>query len=161
MTEQLPTPEDGRDDAQDTVTENVEELLDTDRELTPPEQNRLRTLAATGWSYITERLQHRARDAYSSTEPGEFAECVFEHMGVTDRANMITADVFECPKCGRLLKDRHNTASSSILLERRRLRDLWVDVEVAEDGPAREHALADFRSALGLGRQPFDTGEQS
>jgi hypothetical protein len=134
-------------------SEDVAALIDADRELTPSEQSRLRAFAAAGWSFITDRLQHRARDAYALSEPGDFAECVFDHMDVNDRAAMIAAEVYQCPDCARLLKDRRSTASSSILLERGRLRDLWLAAEQAPAGEAREEALTRFRSALGLGRQ--------
>ncbi len=127
----------------------MHELLDADRELTEHERRRLRTLAATGWAHITGALRNRAHQTYSLAEAADFAECIFNHMSVDDRASMILADVYNCPGCSRLLKDRRTPVASGILVERERMRQLWLQVEQAPEGE-RQAAIDRFRSALGL-----------
>jgi hypothetical protein len=141
MTQTPPSPHEPDDD--------LAELIEADRELTPAEQGRLKSLAGAGWAYVNRFFSGRSRETYAMAAPVDFAECVFDHMDIGQRAELITADVYSCPGCGRLLKDRKNPVASSILLERRRLRELWLDVEAAPDDK-RDKALERFRRALGL-----------
>lgn len=127
------------------------ELLHADRELTHEERQRLRTMAAAGWSTIQSLMRGRAREVYALASPQDFGECVFQHMNIDQRASLVFADIYQCPVCGRLLKDRRTPVASSLLLERMRLRDLWLQVEMAEDEDFRVEAMRRFRSALGLG----------
>lgn len=129
--------------------EQLKELIDTDRELTPEEQTRLRTLAAAGWAHINRFFAGKAVLAYTMATPADFADCVFGHMDVDARSLLINADVYTCPTCGRLLKDRRTPVASGILLERARLRRLWQDVENASDR-SRDEAMARFTYALGI-----------
>jgi hypothetical protein len=136
----------------ETPEPSAHELLHADRELTHEERQRLRTMAAAGWSTIQSLMRGRAREVYSLAKPEDFGECVFQHMNIDQRAALVFADVYQCPVCGRLLKDRKTPVASSLLLERMRLRELWLAVESAEDDEqARGEAMRRFRSALGLG----------
>lgn len=129
--------------------DDVAELLQADRELTPEEQSRLRRVGQAGWKGLQVFLSGRSRASYAVADEDDFTACVFQHMNLQDRNEMLAADVFFCPVCARLLKDRKNPVASSILLERRRVRELWLDVEQSPP-ELMDAALDRFRRALGL-----------
>ncbi len=130
-------------------TPDLHELVNADRELTDDERSRLRAASQAGWEDIGKFLASRARAAYTA-DSDDFAECVFQHMDEDQRVIMVAADLYNCPECGRLLKDRKNPVASSILLERGRLREAWLRVEQARDSETAEQALVQFKKALGL-----------
>lgn len=133
--------------------DDVSELLRTERELTAEEQERLRRVSHAGWRGIQSVLEGRSKTAYAEAAEEEFAKCVFGHMVPSERDTMIGADIYFCPVCNRLLKDRKTPVASSVLLERARVRELWLAVEKA--GPDDvEKAVEAFRRALGLKGEP-------
>jgi hypothetical protein len=129
--------------------DEVGRLLNTSKPLSSEEQRTLRTLAAAGWAQLNQVFSRKAKAAYAMAAPGDFGECVYVHMNVEQRAALVQADLYTCPVCNRLLKDRNTPVAASILLERGRLLELWLQVERAnvED---REAALQSFRFGLGL-----------
>lgn len=134
------------------VDPDVVELLEADRELTEHERGQLQRLGQRGWVGLQALLHGRARAVYAVAAPEDFAFCTQSHMSESDRQEMIGAEVYQCPGCGRLLKDRKTGIATSILLERGRLRELWLDVEGAHD-EEYPSAMARFRRALGLARE--------
>lgn len=129
---------------------NLAQLLRSDRELSQEEQEALRDLADQAWSDLRAELNSRAHNAYAIADPGDFATCVREHMDHDQRVEMTKADAFHCPGCGRHLKDRRTPLASSVLVERRRLRDLYLRIDRSPDGPTREQATRQFIAALGM-----------
>lgn len=129
--------------------DETSDLAAVERELTQVEQERLMALAEEAWRDIVASFADQARAAYSVAPREAFALCVGTHMNRRARQSMLRAEVYHCPVCGRLLKDRHTTAASSILLERRRLRELWREVQRLPSGPERDSALRKFVVALG------------
>jgi hypothetical protein len=129
--------------------DDVAELLKADRELTPEEQSRMRRVAEAGWKGLQSLLNGRSKTTYSVASERDFTECVFEHMSPEQRDAMMSSDLYSCPVCERQLKNRNTPVASSILLERARLRQLWLDVEQAPPEQMNE-ALDRFRRALGL-----------
>ncbi len=125
------------------------ELLSATRDLTPEEQSRLRRLSETGWKTVQTLLTLRSRASYSAADPEDFIECVQHHLTDSDRSDLRDADLYACPTCNRLLKDRRTPVASSVLLERTRLRKLWENVEQAP-ADAMPQALDQFRRGLGL-----------
>lgn len=134
-----------------SVPAQIQELLDTDRELTPQEQQTLHTLAATGWAQVTRILARNADRAYATANPEELGHCLFAHMTIEQRAALTLADAYHCPSCGRLLKDRNNPVASAVMLERRRIGEKWSDVEQASP-EHREDAMDAFLRSLGYPR---------
>lgn len=129
---------------------DVGEVLNSDRELTPEEQEALHDVANEAWMDLRAELNSRARNVYAVSSPHEFAECVGQHMNDADRVEMTKAEAYHCPSCGRHLKDRRTPIASSILGERRRLRDLYMLIDRTPEGPDRERATRRFIAALGL-----------
>lgn len=129
--------------------DDVSDLLRTERELTPDEQARLAAISTAGWRGIQTLLNGRARASYSVAAEADFAKCVFGHMVPSERDTMIGAEIYFCPVCDRLLKDRKSPVASSVLLERARVRELWLEVEKAAPDDM-EAAVDKFRRALGL-----------
>jgi hypothetical protein len=134
--------------------DDVGELLRTERTLTPEEQSTLARISTAGWKGIQAVLNGRSKAAYSVAAEEDFARCVFGHMLASERDTMIGADLYTCPVCERLLKDRKTPVASSILLERARVRELWLDVEKATTPDEIAEAAERFRRALGLPGQP-------
>lgn len=128
---------------------NLRELLETDRELTGEERAQLMSVGQQEWAAVHSTLITKAKAVYSVADHDSFNACVFQHMDANDRTAMVVAEVYECPGCGRLLKDRRSPVASSILLERKRLRTLWMNVEDADEA-AMPTALRTFRRALGV-----------
>lgn len=128
---------------------DVAEILQTDRDLTPEELEALQNVADSAWRDLRSQLHDRARNVYAVASPGAFAECVQQHMGDEDRVDMVKADAYHCPECGRHLKDRRTPVAASVLVERRRLRDLYLLIDRTPEGPARERATRRFIAALG------------
>ncbi len=128
---------------------DIARLLETDRELTPAEMEQLRSASNSGWTGIAKILGERAQVAYSVVSRDDLADCLYAHMDGEDDQEMITADAYHCPVCGRLLKDRRNAAASGILLERQRIQQLWKQVEATKPEEFSE-AVERFRRALGL-----------
>ena len=126
-----------------------EDLLEVDRELSPEEQGRLARIGRISWHQLLQMLVSRARTTYSVSEPEQFTICVREHLSHDQRADMVNADVYTCPQCSNLLKDRQTPVASGILLERMRLRELWLDVEQAPTSDF-DVRFDRFRRALGL-----------
>lgn len=125
-------------------------LLATDRQLTAEEMLKLRRLTDRTWLQFGQLIRDRAQDAYAVASTADFGRCVQEHLEPAGWAEMVVAEAYSCPVCGRLLKDRRSpSVASSILLERSRLAALWLQVEEAE-GQDRTDATARFRRALGL-----------
>lgn len=125
-------------------------LLETDRPLTTEEMHRLRRLTDRTWLQFGQLIRDRAQDAYAVASSADFTRCVRQHLDPAGWAEMVVAEAYSCPVCGRLLKDRRPLAvASSILLERSRLAALWLQVEEAE-GQDKIDATARFRRALGL-----------
>jgi hypothetical protein len=129
--------------------DSVAELLEADRELTPDEQSRVRRIGEAGWMFLKVLLSSKAKASYSVADEDDFTDCAFNHMNSADREEMVASEVFFCPVCSRLLKDRKSPVASSILLERRRVRELWLDVEQSPP-ELMDAALDRFRRALGL-----------
>lgn len=100
---------------------DLPDLLYVERELTPCEQNRLLRLAAAGWGHINGLLTRRAREMYALATAREFGECVLSHMNPEQRTDLVLADLYHCPGCGRRLKDR-SAASSVFLIEHGQIR---------------------------------------
>ncbi len=125
--------------------------LEADRELTLQEQEKLKALGKRGWKQVLELLAQKAKETYGIAPPTVFTQCYAEHMSEDDHEDMVKAEVYTCPQCATLLKDRKSRVASGILLERKRIADLWLDVEQAkfEDFDAR---FDRFRRALGLSR---------
>jgi hypothetical protein len=125
------------------------DLLDVERELNAAEQQRLRQLGERSWLDIQASLSSRAKAVYAAAAPEDFAECVGEHMEGEDRTALALAEVYQCPRCARLLKDRKTPVASALLQERLRIQQLWMDVEKAQPKEMDE-AVERFRRALGL-----------
>lgn len=85
---------------------DIQKLLNTDRELTPEEFEALRTEAEATWSTINDESARLARQTYASSSPQEFTECVLRHMSTDECLELVRANMYSCPHCGRLLKDR-------------------------------------------------------
>jgi hypothetical protein len=129
---------------------DVADLLSADRELSDEEMERLRQASSAQWATLKAMLRSRARDAYAVSAPEDFERCVSEHMGAPDWAEMVVSGVFQCPVCARPLKDRRRTpVATAILLERRRVRRLWQEVEASTPEQLDARMLV-FRRALGL-----------
>jgi hypothetical protein len=126
----------------------LDELLLAERELTTDELTELRHLNERYWTYIQNDLNLRAHQTYAVAAPTDFRRCIVEHMSMSERIEMLDADVYTCPECHRLLKDRNTPVASAILLERRRIRELWQAAETAPAGTGQE-AIARFRRAIG------------
>lgn len=129
--------------------DSVADLLTADRELSDQEMERLRLASKQEWATLSQMLRHKASATYAVADVADFEFCVTEHMDSADWAEMVVAGVFQCPTCSRLLKDRGTPVASAILLERRRVRDLWEAVEAAAPD-SRENAMTRFRRGLGL-----------
>jgi hypothetical protein len=131
-------------------TPDDSELLHAERELTITEMTRLRQLGEKTWLAMGRIIKHQAGLTYAMAEPADFSSCVQEHLTAIQRSAMVAANVFTCPECGLLLKDRGVPVATSILLERRRLAEMWMLVEQATDDEQRAEAARRFRTALGL-----------
>lgn len=129
--------------------DDVDELLNTPRELTQTEMDRLREATTKTWQDVAVTLAERAHATYSVAATDDFIQCVSEHMDHADRAEMVVAGVYTCPQCSRLLKDRQSPVAAAVLVERHRLRQLWLDVESASE-EERPRLMARFRRGLGL-----------
>lgn len=86
--------------------EAVIQLLNKDGDLTPAQREQLQRVAAASMHQVAALTRRMARSAYAVTDPAALAECVGEHLSAQDQAVMITADVYFCPRCHRLLKCR-------------------------------------------------------
>lgn len=128
----------------------LEELLNTDRDLTGAERRTLRALAAAGWEQLSSLLTQRSREAYDAADPQAFGKCVTAHLDIVQIRELICADAYHCPQCGQLLKDRRTPVASTILLERRRMAGLWKAVEEAGNDEQRRMAMHRFRTGMGL-----------
>lgn len=126
-------------------------LLNADRELTASERKRLESLSKNGWLQVMALLAQRSKATYSVAGSQTFTRCVQMHLDDQDRDEMMDSDLYNCPVCETLLKDRGSPVASSILMERGRLRELWLDVEQAPHAEF-DMRLDRFRSALGLVR---------
>lgn len=124
-------------------------LLSAEHQLTDEERERLENLGGRGWLQVLELVNLRAKATYSVQDARTFALCVGQHMDDEDQADMIVAEVYNCPQCSTLLKDRKSSVASSILLERHRIAMLWLDVEQAKFEEF-DTKLDRFRRALGL-----------
>lgn len=129
---------------------DLADLLNTDRELSDTERSRLLQLSATIWGDVTTLAAHQARAAYQVANAEQFTECVRHHMDGPQTLVLLNAEVYHCPRCGQLLKDRRTPVASSILLERSRLAALLTEAEDAPPGPERKRLWHRFRAALGL-----------
>ncbi len=134
------------EDAQDVA---VSELLEVDRDLTEEEENRLAAFAEKTWGEIQGSVASRARAAYSVAPEETFRSCVRDHMDLLAWNEMIGADVYTCPVCATLLKDRRTVVASAVLIERARIREMWKEYEAAEPGPVREGLRQRLSAALG------------
>jgi hypothetical protein len=132
---------------------SVQELLETQRELSETELARLRMWGERSWTQVNQLMSQRARAAYSVAPEGVFRHCVTFHMDDEARAQMMQAEAYSCSECGTLLKDRQNLAASAILGERRRLAELWKAVEESRDRATYSENYRAFRAALGLGEK--------
>jgi len=86
--------------------DDVNNLLDLDRELTDTERA---TLMAAGLAAIRDSAAmaaERAHLTYGVAAPEDFADCVLNHLSEVARANLAANNMYTCPDCGRLLKDR-------------------------------------------------------
>ena len=113
--------------------------------------DRLELLSKHGWNQVMQLLAQRSKSAYNAAASEVFTRCVQQHMNDDDRSTMMAADVYVCPECETLLKDRKSPVASGILLERKRLAQLWLDVETASIRDF-DAAFDRFRRALGLGK---------
>lgn len=129
---------------------DLTDLLETDRELSAEELDVLQQVADGAWMTLRSELHDRAANVYGVAAPDEFTECVTQHMDLEARRAMAEAEVYSCPDCGRHLKDRRTPVASSVLGERRRLRDLYLCMDRASEGPDREKATRQFIAALGI-----------
>lgn len=86
--------------------DDISELLNAERELTQTERDRLRELTIATWAQLYDQAGALARSTYSVATSGQFAACVREHLDVEQMAALAQADVYQCPVCERLLKDR-------------------------------------------------------
>lgn len=91
-----------------TAYDELMQLLCLDRELTADEQRQLDDFSAETMADVLVAARDRAHRAYlySRIDVDKFAECVFEHLDHAGRRELVAADMFCCPVCGRLLKDR-------------------------------------------------------
>lgn len=128
---------------------DVADLLSADRELSEQEMQRLHQVGREQWATLKAMLRSRARDAYAVSAPEDFEHCVTEHMSAPDWAEMVVSGVFACPVCERPLKDRRTPVATAVLLERRRMRQLWQEVEASEPDQLDARMFV-FRRALGL-----------
>ena len=110
---------------------------------------RLFEASSKTWQDVAVTLAERSHATYAVAATDDFIRCVSEHMDHADRAEMVIAGVYECPQCARLLKDRQSPVATAVLLERQRLRELWIGVETATEAE-RERRMAYFRRGLGL-----------
>ncbi len=129
--------------------EDLNVLLNTERELSAEEQARLHAIGDESWEQFYRVLTWRARAVYSMATAAEFGQCVLHHMTAQERAALVSAEMYTCPQCHRLLKDRRTPVASAALLERTRVQELWLEVEAAPEDDKRE-AIARFRRALDL-----------
>lgn len=135
------------------IETDLDDLLTADRELTEAEMDRLRRLSDQEWTQVTTTLFRQARRSYAVAAPDQFANCVTKHMVDIDYAEMINSDVFRCPHCDRLLKDRGTAVGEALSLERQRLADLLVSAEGADAGSIEaQQRWNRLRTALGIPR---------
>jgi hypothetical protein len=127
----------------------IQQLLDKP-DLNEADKIRLTEYAEAEWGDILAALRSRSRNAYAVAEPNDFATCITQHMSTVEQIEMTRADVYHCPKCGRHIKDRRTPVASSVLVERRRLRQLYLAIEEAAAGEARDEATRRFIAALGV-----------
>ncbi len=129
--------------------DNIAELIHADRDLTPAEEETLRRYTEDSWASISRALALRARAVYSVAKIEDFRRCVREHMDLDDWSEMAHAELYHCPSCGLLLKDRGTPVAAAALLERQRIRRLWQAVQDADEGPDKTEAQRRFIAGLG------------
>jgi hypothetical protein len=132
-----------------SASPDLEELLNVDRELSAEELDQVSRLGERTFAQVYRRLTGRARAVYAQASMEEFGECVSHHLDAAQRRALVHAEVFTCPYCHRLLKDRRTPVATAVELERGRVKDLWQQVETASPS-TREAAFTRFRQALGL-----------
>jgi hypothetical protein len=131
--------------------QQLAELLELERELTPEEQAILSRYSDEVWRTLTNDANSKVRAAYEVSDLSTFSNCMTVHMDQMATIDMVTSEVYHCPQCGRLLKDRRSPIASALLQERRRLAGMLTDVEDTQvDTPERASRWARFRAALGL-----------
>lgn len=130
--------------------EVVAELLDLERELTVEEMLVLRRHTDQVWASLTARIDAKVSASYGVSSPETFRQCLDEHLDQVQIIVMLLAEVYNCPLCGRLLKDRQSSVASAILLERRRVAGMLRDVETAPIGEERSRLWHRLRAGLGL-----------
>jgi hypothetical protein len=130
--------------------EELADLLHADRELSDAEMERLALVSKQEWGVLAGMLRTRASATYGVADAQDFERCVTQHMSAQDWNAMAVAGIFECPQCSRLLKNRDApVVATAVLLERRRIGDLWSAVEGATPEQLDARMLV-FRRALGL-----------
>lgn len=102
---------------------------------------------------VMRAVRQRSHATYDVAEPAVLRNCLASHLDAAARQDMITAEVYTCPTCGSLLKDRRTRVAAAIMLERRRIRDLWLQVEDHTGQPDFHEYLGRFRVAIDLGAQ--------
>lgn len=150
MTTEPPRRDDSVSDVHGDGHRDVAALLLSEDDLSDDELEILAKHADTAWRDIRSQLRVRAAWTYGVADPADFAACVRHHMDPQQRIDMMAADAYWCPECGRHLKDRRTPVATSVMLERRRLRDLYRRVDEASDERGRTEALRRFIAALGL-----------
>ncbi len=90
------------------IPRDVLDLLIADRELTSDEQARLRAYGQLAMHDTVEAARAQAAVAFYNPRVGvdQFARCVFDHLPEDQLMVLVRSDIYTCPRCGVLLKDR-------------------------------------------------------
>lgn len=128
----------------------VAEILGLERDLTVEEMLILRVHTDHVWAELTRRIDARISASYGVSAPEAFRDCLDAHLDQVQIIVMLLADVYNCPICGRLLKDRQSPVASAILMERQRVAGMLRDVETAPIGEERSRLWNRLRAGLGL-----------
>jgi hypothetical protein len=119
-------------------------------ELTPAQIQQTEALANQEFGGLLRGIRRRSHATYAVCAPHILHNCLSNHLDVVQTQDMIEAEVFHCPVCGNLLKDRRTKIATAIMLERQRLKELWQGVEDHIGDPDFHLHLDRFRAALGL-----------
>ncbi len=128
----------------------VTEILGLERDLTVEEMLILRQHTDQVWSALTRQIDEKVSASYGVSTPEAFKHCIDTHLDQVQIIVMLLAEVYNCPFCGRLLKDRHSPVASAILMERQRVAGMLRDVETAPIGEERSRLWHRLRAGLGL-----------
>lgn len=120
------------------------------QELTDEQIRAAEARTNAGFSSVLRQLRRRSHATYAVCDPYVLHACLSEHLNPDQIQDLIEAEVFNCPTCGMLLKDRHTKVATAIMLERHRLKQLWLRVEERADEPDFHLHLNHFRAALGI-----------